>query len=275
VFVVVAKEQLSPRLVRLHLGGPGFEQFFAGADPEKLATTDKYVKMLFARPELGLEPPYDLDALRETLPIEDLPVRRTYTMRSVDSSRGSIAVDIVIHGDEGVAGPWASSAQIGDVVALSGPGGQYRPAQDTDAWRLIAGDDSAIPAIASALEALPATARGLALIEVDGPGHELEIDAPSSVEVRWLHRAKHADQDPLPYGSALVTELESIAPHTGPTEVFIHGEREAMKRIATLLRTQWGIERRAMSLSAYWAAGRSEDAFQSEKRAPVGAIFAD
>jgi NADPH-dependent ferric siderophore reductase len=72
-----------------------------------------------------------------------------------------------------------------------------------------------------------------------------------------------------------VTELESIAPHTGPTEVFIHGEREAMKRIATLLRTQWGIERRAMSLSAYWAAGRSEDAFQSEKRAPVGAIFAD
>ena len=75
VLDVVRVERLSPQLVRVHLGGDGFAAFVAGADPERLAKTDKYVKILFAKPELGLEPPYDLDALRTMLSPDDMPVR--------------------------------------------------------------------------------------------------------------------------------------------------------------------------------------------------------
>ncbi|WP_366932110.1 SIP domain-containing protein [Microbacterium invictum] len=62
---------------------------------------------------------------------------------------------------------------------------------------------------------------------------------------------------------------------TAPVEIFAHGEREAMKQLRATLQGEWGIDRRAMSLSAYWAYGRTEDRFQSEKREPVGQIFED
>ena len=47
-------------------------------------TTDKYAKIHFVDPALGLVPPYDLAALRETLPPEQRPVTRTYTVRRVE-----------------------------------------------------------------------------------------------------------------------------------------------------------------------------------------------
>lgn len=265
VLTVVRTERISPHLVRVHLGGPGFPAFLDAADPDKLATTDKYVKMLFARPELGLTPPYDLDALRGTLAPEDMPVRRTYTIRSVGAE--SLAIDFVVHGDEGVAGPWAASAQPGDLVAFNGPGGMYTPADG--ATHLLLGDDSAIPAIAAALEAMSPTATGLALIEVEGAADELALRGPDGVELRWLHRGDREEGTAL---SAAVAELERIA---DPVDVFAHGERGAMKAIRAVLQDGWGLDRRALSLSAYWALGRAEDTFQAEKREPVGAIFAD
>lgn len=266
VFDVVATERLSPTLVRLHLGGEAFAAFYDGIDEAKHAKTDKYVKLLFAKPELGLEPPYDLEALRESLPPEDMPCRRTYTVRAFDVAAGTMAVDFVVHGDEGMAGPWAANAQPGDRVALSGPGAQYQPAADVDA-HLLFGDDSAIPAIAAALEALDDAARGLALIEVAGPEDELDLAAPAGVEVRWVHRAgRH-------YGEPLVEAIADLGAPSEQVDVFAHGEREAMKRLRPLLQKEWGIDRKRLSLSAYWAHGRAEDTFQAEKRTPVGQIF--
>ncbi|NQX29212.1 siderophore-interacting protein [Microbacteriaceae bacterium VKM Ac-2854] len=265
VLAVVRTERISPHLVRVHLGGSGYAAFLDAADPDKLATTDKYVKMLFARPELGLTPPYDLDALRAVLAPEDMPVRRTYTIRSVGAE--SLAIDFVVHGDEGVAGPWAASARPGDLVAFNGPGGMYSPTDD--ATHLLLGDDSATPAIAAALEAMSPNAAGLALIEVAGAADELPLVKPDGVELRWLHRGDREEGTVL---SAAVAELERIA---DPVDVFAHGERGAMKAIRAVLQDGWGLDRRALSLSAYWALGRAEDTFQAEKREPVGAIFAD
>ena len=76
---VLRSERIAPSLVRIWIGGPGFGTFVAND------WTDAYVKLHFAKPELGLEPPYDLAALRETLAPEDLPVTRTYTVRAVES----------------------------------------------------------------------------------------------------------------------------------------------------------------------------------------------
>ncbi|WEO79364.1 siderophore-interacting protein [Cryobacterium sp. SO2] len=273
VFTVQRTERLTPHLVRVHLGGAGYASFLAGADPDRLAAADSYVKILFARADLGLTPPYDLDRLRGTLPPEDLPVRRTYTVRSVDPASESIAIDFVVHGDEGIAGPWAAAAQPGDLLALSGPGGLYTPTTDPGTVHLLLGDDSALPAIAAVLEALPATARGLALLEVHGEADELPLTSPAGVELRWLHRA--GPGDPAEPGIRLAAAVQALPRPTDPVAVFAHGERGAMQAIRAVLQDEWGIDRRALSLSAYWARGRAEDRFQSEKREPVGAIFAD
>ncbi|TDW74327.1 NADPH-dependent ferric siderophore reductase [Curtobacterium sp. PhB25] len=271
VFVVARTERLSPHMVRVHLGGPAFDDFVGTADPDKLAATDKYVKLLLAKPSLGLEPPYDLEELRETLPKQDRPARRTYTVRAVDHSAKTIAVDFVVHGDDGLAGPWAAAAQPGDKLALSGPGGGYAPVDDPDVTHVLLGDDSALPAIGAALESMSDTATGVALVEVAGPADEQEIAHPAGVDLRWLHRDATGAQP----GTLLLDAARALPRASRPVQVFAHGERTAMKAIRRLLQDDWGLEKREMSLSAYWALGRGEDQFQEEKREPVGVIFTD
>ena len=271
VFVVDRTERLSPHMVRVHLGGPAFDGFVAAADPERLDATDKYVKLLLAKPSLGLTPPYDLEALRETLPKDDRPARRTYTVRSVDHAAKTIAVDFVVHGDDGLAGPWAASAQPGDLLALSGPGGGYSPSTDPAVTHVLLGDDSSLPAISAALEAMPDSATGVALVEVAGPDDELPVRHPAGVDLRWLHRDA-AGAEP---GTLLLETARQLPRASRPVQVFAHGERTAMKAIRRLLQDDWGLEKSDMSLSAYWALGRAEDRFQEETREPIGVIFTE
>lgn len=257
VLTVQGKEQLSPGLVRVIAGGPGFVAF------EDNGFTDKYVKILFADPRNGLEAPYDLAALREHSP-EKLPVRRTYTARWVDVENQRLAIDFVVHGDEGVAGPWAVRAQPGDALVLTGAGGTYRPDPDAD-WHLFVGDMTAAPAIASALEELPPAARGHAII-LAAPADQARLSAPSGVTVRWIAPDRGPESDPL------LAALEELPWLPGTPHAFVHGERESIKRLRKHLLESREIPRERLSISAYWASGRAEDQFQAEKREPVGQL---
>lgn len=262
VLEVVAVERLAPHLVRIVAGGPGF------ADYEDNEHTDKYVKMLFADPSLGLTPPYDLDELREQLAPEQLPSRRTYTVRWVDRAAQQLAIDFVTHGDEGIAGPWAERAKPGDPVVFNGPGGGYSPDPEAD-WHLLAGDDAAVPAIASAVEALARDAAGSVVLEVDSEADHVELDAPAGVEVTWLHR-----DGAVPGTTSLLADgIRAVPWREGRVHVFAHGEREAMKSLRDYLFGERGLERAQVSLSGYWAYGRTEDRFQAEKREPIGQIL--
>ena len=261
---VLKRENIAPHLVRLTLGGPGICDF---ADKP---VTDRYVKFLFAKPELGLELPYDMEALRERLAPEDLPVRRTYTVRRSDMRAGTIEVDFVVHGDEGLAGPWARDAQIGSSICFSGPGGMFVPKDEFD-FHFFAGDETAIPAIAASLESMAPQMRGLVVIEVADEADEMQLQAPAGVEIRWIHRGAEFS----PETTILESVVRGIPWPEGRVQVFAHGEREVMKKLRAYFYDEHGVDRRDMSLSAYWAFGRAEDAFQAEKRTEVGKIFAD
>ncbi|WP_105565103.1 siderophore-interacting protein [Microbacterium halophytorum] len=266
VFEVDRTERVSPHMVRVRFRGEGVERFIDAIPAERIGITDLYVKLLFARPELGLALPYDMEALREELAPHDMPSRRTYTIREIDRLEQAVAIDFVVHGDEGIAGPWAAAAGPGDRVCLMGPGGNYAPSPDVDE-HLFFGDDSALPAIAASIEAADPDARGLAVIEVGSAADEIVIDAPLGIEVRWVHR------DGSAHGDALVAAVEALDAPANAVDVFAHGEREAMKRLRPLIHKEWGIERSRLSLSGYWAYGRAEDTFQAEKNAPIGQIF--
>lgn len=261
VLEVIERIRLTPHLVRIVAGGPGMSAV------EDNGFTDAYTKMLFAPAEAGITPPYDMDRLRDQLPIELLPTRRTYSIRRFDLAAGRIWIDFVTHGDEGIAGPWAANAKPGDPVVLGGIGGGYAPDAAAD-WHLLVGDESAIPAISSALEAMPADAAGIALLEVQDESEQLELTAPAGVELRWLHRGeKTAGTTDL-----LVDAVRALEWQPGRVQVFAHGERGAMKQLRPHLTEERGVERTQLSLSAYWAYGRREDAFQAEKREAVGQI---
>jgi NADPH-dependent ferric siderophore reductase len=259
VLTVLHRERLSPHTVRITAGGPGFDALRMNE------FTDKYAKIIFVDPGLGLTPPYDLAALRDSLPPDQKPVTRTYTLRRADGQRQQLAIDFVVHGDEGIAAPWAAHAEPGDVLTMSGAGGAYRPDPGSD-WHLLAGDESALPAICSALEALPADARGIAYLETSDPGEYLDAKPPSGMEVIWLHRPEPGSRPRL-----LADALLAGPWLPGRADVFAHGERESMKAVRSALKARLGPGDQ-LSLSGYWAAGRTEDVFQSEKRQPIGQI---
>ncbi|MBP2384694.1 siderophore-interacting protein [Paeniglutamicibacter kerguelensis] len=262
VLEVVATEMLSEHMVRLTFGGQGFANY-----QDKLVS-DRYVKILFTKPELGLVPPYDLDALRDELAPEDFPVRRTYTLHHVDLEAETVQIDFVVHGDEGLAGPWAQNAKLGDLICFSSPGGLYTPDPAFDRHLLI-GDETALPAISAAILDMTPEMVGDIYLEVGGPEDHVELAVPKGVEVHWLHRGGPFTPEN--------TRIESVvrAAHwpEGTVQVFAHGERETMKSLRAYLHGEREVDRRAMSLSAYWAFGRAEDEFQAEKKSPIGQIF--
>ena len=113
--------------------------------------TDAYVNVAIAPAGAPYGPVFSPANVREQHTKEHQPRRRRYTVRSWDAAQQLLTVDFVVHGDEGVAGPWAATAKPGDVLVFEGPGGGYRPDPSAD-WHLLVGDESALPAIAAPLQ---------------------------------------------------------------------------------------------------------------------------
>ncbi|WP_087872212.1 siderophore-interacting protein [Arthrobacter globiformis] len=258
---VLRREQLSAHMVRIVAGGPGF------ADYINNDFVDRYVKIVFPQSGVDYPEPLDLWAIRETLPREQWPYTRTYTVRWVDMAAGELAIDFVVHGDEGLAGPWAAKAEPGDSLIFTGPGGAYNPDPAAD-WYLLAGDEAALPAMAAVIESLPEHARGLAFIEVGSDADIQELAAPAGLELVWLQRGGVAAGE----SDQLVEAVRNAAWPDGRVNVFAHGERGYMKGLRDVLFRERGLDRSQVSLSGYWAKGRVEDVFQAEKKLPIGQI---
>jgi NADPH-dependent ferric siderophore reductase len=264
---VRSRRELSPSMVRVVLGLDEPECY------EDIAPPEKYVKLVFLDP--AVEAPLrdrgetpDFWLLKETLPPAQQPVTRHLTIRRWVPERHELWMDVVRHGDEGYAGPWAARAEPGDRIIALGPGGKWSP-DPAAAWTLIAADDAAVPAALAVLESLPPSARGEVVLEVGSPHDVLDVAAPDGVAVRWVFRQDADDDVP-----ALVRAVGE-AGWPGSTEgvqVFAHGEREAMKALRRELFTRRGLERSQVSLSGYWARGRTEDVFQAEKKLPIGQV---
>ncbi|MBE7323440.1 siderophore-interacting protein [Nocardioides sp. Y6] len=225
---VTGREQLTPHLVRVRFSGDlaAFAQS---------ACTDRYVKL-----ELG-------------------DVLRTYTVRELDLDAQTLAIDFVVHGDDGVAGVWATRAEPGEVLVARGPGGAYSPDPEAD-WHLLAGDESALPAVAAALEALVAAdpdAVARVVVEVSGPDDVLPLPQGPRMEVSWALRAE---------GGSLDEAVRAVEWLPGRVHVFVHGEAGAvMHGIRPYVLKERGVPRADASISGYWRRGRSEEGFREWK----------
>jgi NADPH-dependent ferric siderophore reductase len=246
---VRSTEWLTPHMVRVTLGGPGLSEFSDNG------FTDKYAKLVFARPGVEYPEPFDVSAIRESMTRDQWPVTRTYTVRRYDAAAGEIVIDFVSHGDEGYAGPWAAGAKPGDTLHLMGPSGAYAPDPAAD-WHLLIGDESAIPAISSALEELPAGSRARVYVEVADPSEQQELRSPADLDVTWLYRANGDD--------VVKTVLEATFPE-GDVHAFVHGEAGFVFELRRHLRDERNIPRERLSISGYWRRGKDEDGWQAEK----------
>ena len=250
--LVLRRERLTPHMIRVVFGGDGLRDFATGP------YTDSYVKLLFPAPGVAYPQPFDLAAVRRDLPREQWPRTRTYTVRNWDPAALELTIDFVHHGDTGLAGPWAATARPGDELHLAGPGGAYAPDPTAD-WHLLIGDESALPAIATALAALPAGAPARVFLEVGGPEEEQKLDSPGSVEITWLDRPADAP------GAALVAAVTAAEFPAGRAHAFLHGEAHFVRELRRHLRHDRGLGREQLSVSGYWRRGKDEDGWQASK----------
>lgn len=250
---VVRSQRITPHMVRLVLGGDGPAGLEAGE------FTDHYVKLLFAPEGVSYPEPFDMDRVREDFPREQWPTTRTYTVREWNPAAGEITIDFVVHGDEGMAGPWAAAARPGDTVLFLGPGGSYAPDPAAD-WHLFVGDESALPAIAASVEQAPEGATIHAFIEVEGPEEEQKIASAAGTGIVWLHRGSR------PVGEALVAAVRQLDFPAGDVHAFVHGEAGFVKELRSHLRHERQIPRERLSISGYWRLGQNDEAWRAVKR---------
>lgn len=199
---VRAVERVSPNFVRITFGGPELAEFGTPGD-----MFDVRIKVIFP-PATGVLPP--LDRTVEdwwgaflAVPEAERGSMRTYSVRALQVADGEteVVVDFVLHLQPGLTGPassWASAASVGDELLILGPrrgredrtGIEWAPGSASAV--LLAGDETAAPAIARILEDAPAGLRGHAFIEVPSVDDILSIAAPAGVGVTWLPRADGA-----------------------------------------------------------------------------------
>ena len=175
---------------------------------------------------------------------------RSYTARRQDADRGEVEIDFVLHGD-GPAAAWAGAAAPGATVAVAsgGPLGD-RPA----GWLLLAGDETALPAITRILAAAPPSTRGVALVEVADVAEEQPPAAPEGVEVRWLHR----DGTPPGEGTLLADAVAALDRPAGEDLfAWVAAESAAVRTVRADLRARWGLGRAQHHAIGYWRRGRA------------------
>jgi NADPH-dependent ferric siderophore reductase len=177
------------------------------------------------------------------------PVNRTYTPRRWDPTSGELDIDFLLHGS-GIGSAWASQVSVGDPAAVGRPGGAYEIDPSAD-WFLIAGDESALPAIGTLVEALPATTQARVLVEVQNADEEQALTSPARLDVVWLHRN---GQD-APVGSLLQAAVADCAFPTGSGKVWVACEASIMRNVRTHLLHERGLVRESVHTHGYWKAG--------------------
>ena len=237
--------RLTPRMVRITFGGEQMAGFESKGPAEHIRVfmPDSETGELLL-PVMGPEGyAFPQDRRR--------PASRAYTPRRWDPETAELDIDITLH-DEGPGPAWAASAKEGDVAVISGrPGGAYLPDVEAD-WYLIGGDEAALPAIATLLEALPSSMRAYVLAELRGVDEELELESAAALHISWLHR----QVGEMP-GRALAGAMREAELPEGRGCVWVSCESAVMRDIRSHFIEERGLDRSMPRTQGYWKAGES------------------
>ncbi|MFF3438642.1 siderophore-interacting protein [Streptosporangium sp. NPDC002721] len=299
---VLRTVRLSPSFVRVTFGGEDLAGF---ADQG----FDQRIKAILPLPDGSITPLGDGGDWYQrwrALPDELRNPIRTYTARAVRPELRELDIDFVLHGESGPASRWATHVTPGDRIVVVGPNAAHPGPLGGQEWAppagathlLLAGDETAVPAIAAIVESLAGSVRATALLEVPEAADALPLDVRPGVDVTWLPRegARHGDLlipavrdvlstltaqggtvagEPVPSAPASVTPLEDVdideeilwevpqAPEVSGGDglyAWLAGEAGVVKLLRRHLVQEAGIDRSSVAFMGYWRLGRSESA---------------
>lgn len=232
---------MSPRLQRVTLAGAGL----AGLAVTEPAASIRLLLPSAGRTDLVLP---NWNGNEFLLPDGARPAIRTLTPSLRNADDPDLTLDIVLHG-RGLLTEWARAVSLGAEVAISGPGRGYAIAADAAGF-VLGGDESALPALAQVLGAIPPSTPAHVAVEV------LDAAAIARLPRRDSVTIDHAivDTDATP-GAALV-EMVAAAPMPTGTRVWVAGEAAAVQRIRRSCFGARNIPREHCTIRGYWKAGR-------------------
>ncbi|MFI6094277.1 siderophore-interacting protein [Lentzea sp. NPDC051213] len=229
---------LTPRMVRMTFTGDGLAD--VGSWP------DQQLKLLFPKPggSALVSEAEDVGTWYQAylaIPESERPWMRSFTVRRL--ADGVLTVDFVLHGDSGPASKWAATARPGDVIGRFGPSPDYARPLGTADLLIFAGDETALPAIASLLELLPSGQRRLAFVEVADPVEEQDVPG-----VRWVHRSA---------GDDLVSVVSQVeVPES--VWVWLGGEASAVRSLRRHF-VGLGVSKKDIEFAGYWRRALTQD----------------
>ena len=250
---VQSVEQLTPHMIRVVLGKGDLTDFVS------TSFTDQYVSAYFVPPGSPYQVPFNLEEARSTGPHFE-PKARRLTIRDWDPEGRLMTLDFLTHGDQGYAGPWAQRAQPGDRLQFQGPNGSYAPNPQSD-WHLLAGDESALPAICASVESLPAAKPCVVLAVIDGPEDEIEIVSKGDMRLIWLHRSRVQEPEEI-----LVQAVRDLEFPNGRYDIFVHGEAAEVRAVRKHLILDRGVEKSGSSISPYWRRDHTDEEWRRVKK---------
>ena len=241
---VVSIERVAPRWMSMTFKGDALEGFHVDAPTA-------HVK-LFLPAEGERRPPEMTNGADGRLYWPDgatPPSIRTYTPRRFDAQRLTLDVQLLLHGD-GPASRWAEQARLGDQVVVVGPGGRFALDGAARRW-WIAGDESALPAIGTLLETLPAGAGAEVHVELADDGDRLALPERPNTDVAW-----HVRRSPTAFGAELADAARAAAV-SAETRYWVACEATAMRAIRRILIEERGIAKTSVVTRGYWRIGET------------------
>lgn len=282
---VAGVAQLGPSFRRVTFRGDDLDEFASGG-------ADQRIKLLLPLPGSGLaDCPTGADWYAEwrALPVARRNPMRTYTVRAARPFQREVDVDFVLHGPAGPASQWAEGARPGDEAVLVGPNARFSGVAGGVEWRppagvgalLLAGDETAVPAMSAIAEGLPDGTAARVLLEVPTEDDVLDLDVAADVRLTWLPRRQGAVSRPRGAlltaavcaaaaelgGPAAASDGEDLDPDALVWEVpdepagsgvyaWLAGEAGVVTGLRRHLLRDAGFDRRSVAFMGYWRDGR-------------------
>ncbi|MGZ9810784.1 siderophore-interacting protein [Pseudoroseicyclus sp. H15] len=167
------------------------------------------------------------------------PFCPAYTARHVYADAGVMMVDIFRH-EGGPTVDWCLSRPIGERVGLSFSGKDDTPVEP---WLMMAGDETAVPALLRMLEQARPDQRGEVLLLAGDESAVQEVQTASQIEARWLIRGK---------GESLTEAAAGLRGPKGETHYWFAASKAEARQMRAHFRQTLGVAREHMYCAAYW-----------------------
>ena len=214
---VVRRDWLSPGMLRITLGGDDLLGFTS-------LGFDDHIKLFF-------------EGAGE-------PAMRDFTPRRYDAATRELTIDFAMH-EAGPATDWAQSAEVGATLNIGGPRGSF-VVEDSFDWYVLAGDETALPAIGRRLEELRPGVPVFVYAEVDDADHHIPLASRADLTLHWVHRSN---------GESLADVARRGGLPKGEGYVWAAAEARVARALRGVFVDELGQPPGLIRVAAYWRQG--------------------